>query len=237
MKQNVLRSVSFSLVCVILGILIALQMKNVNLSQITTNNLTDLQNKLLEYNDKNAELSSRNAELYKYITLLENDQASGNAQIEAIVKEKERAAIFAGLREVKNSGIVIRISCAEGTDIRDSVLRQFVNEVRALGAQAISINGERLVAMSEIRASGTSIIINGNLYSRQAPFEIKAIMNPVNDASNLRYLGTVKTALQADPVIQNEGYDIEFEALPEVVIPALSEDSIAFKIDLLMPAE
>lgn len=237
MKQNVLRSVSFSLVCVILGILIALQMKNVNLSQITTNNLTDLQNKLLEYNDKNAELSSRNAELYKYITLLENDQASGNAQIEAIVKEKERAAIFAGLREVKNSGIVIRISCAEGTDIRDSVLRQFVNEVRALGAQAISINGERLVAMSEIRASGTSIIINGNLYSRQAPFEIKAIMNPVNDASNLSYLGTVKTALQADPVIQNEGYDIEFEALPEVVIPALSEDSIAFKIDLLMPAE
>ena len=237
MKQNVLRSVSFSLVCVILGILIALQMKNVNLSQITTNNLTDLQNKLLEYNDKNAELSSRNAELYKYITLLENDQASGNAQIEAIVKEKERAAIFAGLREVKNSGIVIRISCAEGTDIRDSVLRQFVNEVRALGAQAISINGERLVAMSEIRASGTSIIINGNLYSRQAPFEIKTIMNPVNDASNLSYLGTVKTALQADPVIQNEGYDIEFESLPEVVIPALSEDSIAFKIDLLMPTE
>lgn len=237
MKQNVLRSVSFSLVCVILGILIALQMKNVNLSQITTNNLTDLQNKLLEYNDKNAELSSRNAELYKYITLLENDQASGNAQIEAIVKEKERAAIFAGLREVKNSGIVIRISCAEGTDIRDSVLRQFVNEVRALGAQAISINGERLVAMSEIRTSGASIIINGNLYSRQAPFEIKTIMNPVNDASNLSYLGTVKTALQADPVIQNEGYDIEFEALPEVVIPALSEDSIAFKIDLLMPAE
>lgn len=237
MKQNVLRSVSFFLVCVILGILIALQMKNVNLSQITTNNLTDLQNKLLEYNDKNAELSSRNNELYQYITLLENDQASGNAQIEAIVREKERAAIFAGLREVNNSGIVIRISCAEGTDIRDSVLRQFINEVRALGAQAISVNGERLVAMSEIRASGTSIIINGNLYSRQAPFEIKAILNPVNDASNLRYLGTVKTALQADPVIQNEGYDIEFEALPDVVIPALSEDSIAFKIDLLMPAE
>ena len=237
MKQNVMRSISFTGVCIILGILIALQMKNVNLSHITASNLTDLQNKLIEYNDKNAELSSRNAELYEYITLLENGQASGNAQIEAIIREKERAAIYAGLREVKNSGIIIRISCIEGTDIRDSVLRQFVNEVRALGAQAISINGERLVAMSEIRASGSSIIINGNPYSRQAAFEIRAIMNPVNEASNLRYLGTVKTALQADPVIQNEGYDIQFEPMPEVVIPALSEDSIAFKIDLLMPRE
>lgn len=237
MRQNVMRSLSFTVVCIILGILIALQMKNVNMSNITANNLTELQNKLIEYNDKNAELSNRNAELYEYITLLENGQASGNAQIEAIIREKERAAIFAGLREARNSGVAIRVSCAEGMDIRDSVLRQFVNEVRALGAQAISINGERLVAMSEIRASGSSIIINGNPYSRQAPFEILAIMNPANEASNLRYLGTVKTALLADPVIQNEGYDIQFDAMPEVIIPALSEDSIAFKIDLLMPRE
>lgn len=234
MKAQLARTIAITVVCIILGILIALQMKNVNVNKITEENIAELQDKLIEYINKNAELSERNAELYEYIRLLENDMASGNAQIESIVREKERAAIFAGLREVRNYGIVIKISCAEGAEIRDSVLRQFVNELRNLGAQAIAINDERLVATSEIRGSGSRIIINGNGYNRQEPFEIKAITDAKNEKSILDYLDTVKRAIMADAQIQSDQYDIQFTPLPELTIPALSEDSIAFRIDLLM---
>ncbi|MDW7655743.1 MAG: DUF881 domain-containing protein [Bacillota bacterium] len=235
MKQTFLRTVAFTAVCIILGILISLQMKNVNLSNISENNIAELQNKLIDYINKNAELSERNADLYEYVRILENDKASGNAQIESIVREKERAAIFAGLREVRNYGIIIKISCGEGAEIKDSVLRQFVNELRNLGAQAVAINDERLVATSEIRSSGSTIIINGNSYSRQEPFEIKAITDPQNEKSIFDYLNSIKRAILADIQIQNDQYTIDFNAFPELTIPALSEDSVAFRIDLLMP--
>ncbi|NLV47531.1 MAG: DUF881 domain-containing protein [Clostridiaceae bacterium] len=235
MKQALVRNVALTAVCVILGVLIALQMKNVNLSNLREENIAELQTKLIDLINKNNELAERNAELYDYVQILENDKASGNAQIESIVREKERAAIFAGLREVRNYGIVITVQSGEGIDIRDSVLRQFVNELRNLGAQAVSINDERLVATSEIRSSGSNLIINGNNYSRQEPFEIKAITDPKNETSILDYLDTVKRAILADGQIQSDQYSIQISPVPELTVPALNEDSIAFKIDLLMP--
>jgi uncharacterized protein YlxW (UPF0749 family) len=217
----------------ILGILIALQMKNVNVDTVTEQRIEELLNSLVDYTQKNEELSKRNAELFSYIELLENDYATGNEYIETIIRERERAAIFAGLREVSNFGITIRISCAPDVMIRDSVIRQFVNELRALGAQAISVNDERLVAMSEIRASNQVIIINGKNFDRQTVFEIKAIIDPAKEEYFMSYLNTVKQTVLTD--LSSDQYDIAIQSLDELTIPALNEDSIAFKIDLLMP--
>lgn len=235
MKPNVVKSIAFTIVCLLLGVLIALQMKNVNLDNLSEKSLEELQEKLIDYANKNVELSNRNSELYQYISILENDMASENAQIDSIVREKERAAIFAGLREVRNYGIIMQVN--SGGMIRDSVLRQFVNELRALGAQAIAINDERLVATSEIRASGSMIIINGNGYSRQEVFEIKAITSPEDEEYVLYYLDLVRQSIINDSQFQNDQYEIRIDTVSELTIPALSEDSIAFKIDLLMPAE
>jgi uncharacterized protein YlxW (UPF0749 family) len=236
MKSNAFRSISFAAICMILGVLIAIQMKSVNLINLSQKNLDELQNKLIEYAAKNNELSNRNAELNQYIEILENDMASGNEQIELIVKEKERAAIFAGLREVNNYGILVSIRCAEGVEVRDSVLRQFVNELKTFGAQALAINDERIVAMSEIRASGPSIIINGNAYNRQGVFEIKAITDPQKEAYLLSTLDSLRKTIINDQQFQDDQYSIQFTAVQELTIPALSEDSTAFKIDLLIPA-
>lgn len=234
MKSNALRSVAFSIVCMLLGVLIALQMKNVNLDNISENNLSELQNKIIEYANKNSELSDRNSELYQIISILENDKASGNTQIDSIIKEKERAAVFAGLREVHNAGIKVQISCAEDMEVSDSVIRQFVNELRSLGAQAISVNDERLVAMSEIRGSGTSaIMINGTTYNRKGKFEIKSIIDPKKLDYYVEYLGLVRDDIVTQ--FANDHYDIQIESVEDLTIPALSEDSIAFRIDLLTP--
>ena len=69
-------------VCVILGVLIALQMKNVNLSNLREENIAELQTKLIDLINKNNELAERNAELYDYVQIMDNEKASGNAQIE-----------------------------------------------------------------------------------------------------------------------------------------------------------
>ncbi len=157
-----------------------------------------------------------------------------HASIEAI-SGKGRIAIFAGLREVRNYGIQIEISCSPESLIRDSVIRTFVNDLKALGAEAIAVNDERLVATSEIRATSTSIIINGKGYNRQDKFVIKAITDPSKEAYILSYLETLKKSVLSDAILRNDQYDIQFQPVSELLIPALSEDSLAFKIDLLMP--
>ena len=235
MKTKMVQYTAMTVICMVLGILIALQMKNVNENKVTADRLEDLQYKLIDTANKNAELNTRNAELYQYISQLENDYAQGSASIETIIKEKERLAIFAGLREVKNYGIQIDISCSPESLIRDSVIRTFVNDLRALGAQAISVNDERLVATSEIRATASSIIINGNVYNRQGTFAIRAITDPSKEAYILSYLETLKKSVLSDATLRNDQYEILFQPVKELFIPALSEDSLAFKIDLLMP--
>ncbi|MDD2533766.1 MAG: DUF881 domain-containing protein [Eubacteriales bacterium] len=236
MKNKLIQTIVITLICILLGILISLQLKNVNEDNVTESNLEEIQYKLIDYANKNAELNTRNAELYQYISQLENNFAEGNAYIDSIIKEKERIAIFAGLREVKNYGVAIEISCSAESLIRDSVIRTFVNDLRALGAQAISVNDERLVATSEIRATSSSIIINGNGYNRQDKFIIKAITDPIKEAYVLSYLETLKKSVLSDATLRNDQYDIRFQAVQELIIPALSEDSLAFKIDLLTAA-
>ncbi len=235
MKPKVIQAIAMTIICIVLGILISLQMKNVNEDNVTENKLEELQYKLIDYANKNADLNTRNAELYQYISQLENNYAEGNAYIESIINEKERIAIFAGLREVKNYGVTIEISCSPESLIRDSVIRTFVNDLRALGAQALAVNDERLVATSEIRATASSIIINGKGYNRQDKFVIKAITDPAKEAYILSYLETLKKSVLSDATLRNDQYAIQFQAVKELTIPALSEDSMAFKIDLLTP--
>ena len=50
---------------------------------------------------------------------------------------------------------------------------RIVNELRAAGAEAISINDQRLIGTSEIRCSGPTITVNGKIFA--PPFIIKAI--------------------------------------------------------------
>lgn len=237
MKPNAFKSIAFAVVCLILGVLIALQMKNVNSNNMSEDNLAELQDKLIEYAQKNEELSDRNAQLFDYIKLLTDDASTGSDRIQAIIEERERAAIFAGLREVKNYGIEIQVSCAQDVKVRDSVLRQIVNELRGLGAQAISVNDERMVAMSEIRTSGDNIIINGNAFSAKGKFTIKAITDPQDEQYILDYLEDMRSSIVGSIQLENDQYSIQISALPELTIRALSEDSPAFKIDLLTQAK
>ena len=43
--------------------------------------------------------------------------------------------------------------------IHDDDLLRVINELRAAGAEAIAINGERIVAMSEIRCAGPTLSV------------------------------------------------------------------------------
>ena len=73
-------------------------------------------------------------------------------------------------------GIVVTLRDNEYKDIEYSDLLILVNELRLAGAEAISINDERVVTRSDLRAvSGNLILLNQKRLS--SPYIVKAIGN------------------------------------------------------------
>lgn len=95
--------------------------------------------------------------------------------------------------------------------IHDDDLLRVVNELRAAGAEAISINGQRLTAISEIRCAGPTLSVN-NVRS-SAPFEICAIgdKKTLNNAITMR--GGVADTLNV------WGIKVEVKTSEEIYIP------------------
>ena len=92
----------------------------------------------------------------------------------------ERAEILAGLVKVKGQGVVITLADSTDTNIpveaglvHDTDLMAIVNELRAAGAEAISVNGQRIISTTAIRCVGPTIQINEVKVA--SPFHIKAI--------------------------------------------------------------
>lgn len=49
--------------------------------------------------------------------------------------------------------------------IHDNDLLSVINELRSAGAEAISLNGERILATSEVRCTGAVVTVNGRRYA------------------------------------------------------------------------
>ena len=106
-------------------------------------------------------------------------------QLENEIKEKNK---ILGLTEVTGNGLVITINDNQDIPLNnwlydpnlllahDSDLLSVVNELKNAGAEAISINDQRLISTSSIECDGNIIKVNGEKIG--APFTIKAIGLP-----------------------------------------------------------
>lgn len=178
-----------ALVCAVLGFMLATQFKTTERQKtINIQRAEDLSDRLKAVEKERDELSK---ELEKLQAKATND--------EVIASEVTRLKAFAGDLEMKGKGITLvlddsKIASKPGENpnlyiIHDDDLLRVINELRAAGAEAISINGERIVAMSEIRCAGPTLSVNNN---RSAPpYVIKAIGDPNNLESSLKLRGGV----------------------------------------------
>lgn len=105
---------------------------------------------------------------------------------EVLKKQLVNANALAGLSDVEGPGveIVLNDSKAEligGNDpnlllVHDEDILMVVSELKAAGAEAISINGQRIIFNSEIRCGGPTINVNSVRYA--PPYIIRAIGDP-----------------------------------------------------------
>lgn len=97
-----------------------------------------------------------------------------------------RRKMQAGYQKLQGKGVIIELMDSEeeagdGENpnnllIHDQDILILLNDLKVAGAEALSVNGQRIVARSEIKCSGATITINGTTYGQ--PFVIKAIGDP-----------------------------------------------------------
>lgn len=141
---------------------------------------------VVEYNNNaRAELDKLTKEYDARIKSLGDNQIETN--IKDIYSKLDQVNIIAGLKDVSGSGIIFSIDDKSKDDVGinddpvSSIVHSYqvyriINELKKAGAQAISVNGERMLPVSEIFCSGGTLKINGNMYV--PPYVIKAIGNP-----------------------------------------------------------
>lgn len=103
--------------------------------------------------------------------------ASTTSTEQAAVNRLRRLQVVTGTIPVSGEGVQITVDDPAGgdesQDVRDEDLALLVNGLWSAGAEAISINGVRLTALSYIRNSGPAIHIN--LQPLTAPYTVLAI--------------------------------------------------------------
>jgi uncharacterized protein YlxW (UPF0749 family) len=207
LKKNL--HLSLVLVCVVLGFLLATSFntKKDNTEALNTQRKKDListVNELEKQRDSlKAQIESNREQISKY-----EKRAAQNQGIQtAYSKELEKVRLVAGLTDVRGSGLIITLGDNPNypTDddpnnyvIHDYDVRIAVNSLWAGGAEAVTVNGQRLISTSSIRCAGSTILVNANRLV--SPYVIKAVGNPARmldalnrDENSRRLFNEVKT--------------------------------------------
>jgi len=225
------RNLSIMIICVILGFTIAWQYKSVNYNQklmMRENKRADqLKDELILLQRQNNDLRTRIDELKKLNDELQSSRTGSDQAAQALKKSMEEARIFAGLTDVRGKGVIVTVDNGNAAYVLEDDILDIVNELRAAGAQAISVNDERIVAMTEIREAGNYIMINQT--KKRAPFVIKAIGDPDVLDSSLKIPNGVVDSLKT------LGLSIQVSKSNNIQIPKIREEVI--KIDLIKPVQ
>jgi len=170
-----------TMVAIALGFLIALQaqtQKNVSAAeQISEQRMSQMKAVLVNSQEQNALLQERHKGLSEKLDLARN-QVGTDPQLLVHLKQLK---MLDGTQEVEGPGILVSIDDRNKKVTfplyTDEILRM-INTLKLAGAEAISINGQRIVGSTDIVLSGSStILVNKVPINRTEgnPYEFSAI--------------------------------------------------------------
>lgn len=185
-----------NIICIVLGIMcfaltfgICVQVRTVKSSNsVVSQNYEEnnLRAEVLRYKERYDNIFK---DLEKAEKQLENERKNStenNSELEQKEEEIKQGNKMIGLTEVTGEGVIVTLSdskkdAASVLDpssliVHDADVLCIINELKNAGAEAISINDQRIVPTSSIVCGGNIIEINGE--KTGAPFVIKAIGLP-----------------------------------------------------------
>lgn len=182
-KGKITMTITIGIACFILVLIMFMQFKIVNETDITSiENMreTELRTELANWKSKYEEIDEQYNETASKIEEYKANKQSNGETEKLLDKELEQLNITLGKTDVEGPGIEIilrEVQSEEVPTITADDLLLIVNALKIAGAEAISINGERIINMSDIVniTSGETVFVKINGQRILAPYVIKAI--------------------------------------------------------------
>lgn len=211
-------AITLGIMCFILTIGVSIQIKTMNQASSTASQAlvdNNLRDEVLRWKEKYDNISEYlqdvEKELEEVRQVATKDDTSAQAKQQALTKNN----ILLGLTDVKGDGIVIELQDGTITEtdkllpienaskmiVHNSDLLALVNELNNAGAEAIEINGQRIVNTSAITCEGNVIKVNGEKIG--SPFTIKAIGSQGLLYGQITRIGSYIDLMKEDGAIVN----------------------------------
>lgn len=183
----------------------------------------ELRDTVFREKEKNDRYTEKLKEKEQTLTRLREDVTKNNKLSDEQRKKIDNNNTILGLTKVTGKGVQIVLKDGEEnkkagstleasqTIVHDVDILEIINVLRNAGAEAISINGHRIIATSPISCIGTVIKINDEKVG--APYVISAIGNPESLESALNIPGGIIS------ILEKFGIKITKEKKDEIKIP------------------
>ncbi|MEO8468897.1 MAG: DUF881 domain-containing protein [Chloroflexota bacterium] len=206
---------SVAVVALILGVLVVAQIRsqsvNAGLASQTAQDLTLL---VANLNTQNEELRGEVSALERQLATLSDSRSRGEGAAGQLRDDLDRIQAWAGLRAVTGPGISVRIS----GDIDGQGAEDFLNELHNAGAEAIAIDGVRVVPGSVVAGPVGALSVENAALG--ASFEIRAIGSPQILTGSLTRAGGIIAQL----AVAFPSLTVSVTPLDSVAIPATERD-------------
>ena len=212
-KGKLMVSITIFIMCFIIVYVMCIQFRTVDridVAEIETMRENELREALAswkeQYREVSKELEINKERIKEYQNKIESNEEAG----ELLEEELENAKMLLGLIDVHGTGVIITLADNSETEVISTDLLDLINELNSAGAEAISINDQRIVAMTDVVDVGDFIVINNKRIT--SPYTIKAI----GDLTYLQSALSIKKGYLDK--YQTDGYTISMTTNNDVVI-------------------
>lgn len=218
------------IVCVVAGFIIGYSY-NVSKDDRNSESIASLytgqgnayQEDLIEQQERNKELAEELNRLQLTIRGYEQKYTTNEQTYDSLVQEAHKLRLLLGQIPAVGSGLAVTLkdntfdSLSNPNDyiVHESHIFAVINELKIAGAEAITINGQRLQANSYIYCNGPVITVDGHQYP--APFVIEAVGDGDNLLKALDMAGGVFDQLLADQIV------VTMEKKDVIEMPAITK--------------
>ncbi|MGH3386392.1 MAG: DUF881 domain-containing protein [Nocardioidaceae bacterium] len=171
--------------------------------------------------DANDELRAEADVLERSVAALESEVAEIGGRQEALERSVRRLGVQVGSQAVVGPGMQVIVDDAEDPSaghqgqVVDADLQLLVNGLWVAGAEAVSINGQRITTRTSIRGAAKAITVN--FKSLERPYVVSAIGDP--DTLQARFFETAAGQAWFD-YQNNFGVKFETQIKERMTVPA-----------------
>ncbi|MBT2469193.1 DUF881 domain-containing protein [Streptomyces sp. ISL-66] len=183
----------------VLGLGLAIQVRsNSDSSALRGARQEDLVRILDELDGRTKRLEGEKQTLEEQRRELESSSNQAEEARKQTVEKERQLGILAGTVAAQGPGIVLKISDPKG-QVQSDKLLDTLQELRAAGAEAIQINGVRIVADSYFSDEGGGVAIDGKKITQ--PYEFRVIGKPQDLEPALNIPGGVVQSLEKEQAV------------------------------------